>query len=1538
VNDALIASVMTALERQEMPLLSWGVTDAGFTREELNRLVSAQAQGVLASDVVDVLRDRGLVRAYLSGGQQVFRTRTAEAVRLFASLRQWMGRDWQAASTLVADYRLFVQPKIRPARNIPSSALMDAIQREGLSLSTTENRALTTLVRAGSSSELKLSRFQQEATLRLLDDLHAPQSRGAVICAGTGTGKTYAFYIPMLTRMAGWIDNREYVRGIMLYPRNELLKDQFSSVFRLCRQLDAVTVRPIRMGAFFGSTPGIADRASLQSAGWDRASAIAGFVCPFLQCPGLDADGRVCGGQLVWRDDDLATRTEAVVCASCGQRIPGSMLQLTRQHMRNHPPDLLFTNVDQLSRRIGDTNYGVLVGVGSVAPRVVLLDEAHSYEGVHGAQVALTLRRWRRAVAGREPVAFVGLSATLAGADRFFAQLVGLHDSEVVEISQTRPTPGSAAEFDDLGVEYHLALRHDAASGASVLATTIQSAMLARRVLDPEYPGPSRTLFGRQVFCFAESLDLTNRLFHDLRDAEQRLRLASKRWFLPGTVGYTESDHRAALLAGQAWDMPRTVGHQFGPGSRVLSIGRVSSQDPGIDNSWDIVVATSSLEVGYDSDAVGAVLQHKAPRSGASFLQRVGRAGRPERMRPWKVVVLSDFGRDRSAFQSAEDLFQPQIAASELPVRNRYVLRMQCVLAFMDWLAGEMARQNVRGFSSWNLCSQPKDADVSEWESKERGRQVSAAKFLEQLMDEGATGDSLRDRLRGYLASALRVTSSEGEIIDELLWAQPRPLMRSVLPTLHRRLASNWASAFDAKESFWRDRPLPEFIPQFLSNDLNLPEVLVCASNGGVELPLESVPVAIAIGTMTPGNVTRRYAVRSRDQAYWIPLAGAPLPSALAIGGWITSGQDLGTVVLPGDTGQEAIHIVRPYALQCEQVPRTIDPSSRVDPMWRSRVDAEGAPERFAPPSRNEWASVITELAFCTHQRGSVARVTRASVGGKGQLRRRPSGQTDVVEYRLVDGAGQPAGLGFVMDCDGLRLRYSPPRDICALTAANATLARWMRVEAFRHRVFCDSVLPADINRFQRQHLADGLLAGVAAWAEVRSLSVIAALEQIRTSSAGLAAIFERAITVILRSAEPAEEDLSTETDGVAGEGEDRDTASASAPPTQSRRVKELMEVLRRQEVVDTLLDHAQALVEPIHGPWWENFLADRFHATLGLAMLECLGRADPAVDADDLILDLTAEGGASLSSPSERTLWITEATPGGTGIIERVRAAYIGDPGRFFMLLGAVLGTTEGELVDEHLTSLVRSLSHDVQLADHMQVARSAVGVAPSIQATGDLFDALASRGFTLTHRFRTALAARLLRPMALNAGPQMDALLRTLIDSWDETETRLGIELDPRAAAFLAAERTEVGDTLRAIIGQDPPDNDDWRYRQVLSMLWPRGGMLRASALDGYSRFEAIPRPDRLLVLQTVSSRRRVVRIAQHGWQEELRRQLLAGEPVALGGPASLIETLRAEALSVLAADYETGYLRLPVVFEGVRIAGGEAFLDLRLKGGLS
>jgi len=112
-----------------------------------------------------------------------------------------------------------------------------------------------------------------------------------------------------------------------------------------------------------------------------------------------------------------------------------------------------------------------------------------------------------------------------------------------------------------------------------------------------------------------------------------------------------------------------------------LVIGRTTSRDPGVDATANVVVATSALEVGFNDPDVAAVVQHKAPRSAASFLQRRGRAGRPRAMRPLTVLVLSDYGRDRAAFQSYEQLFDPNIEIAPLPVRNLYVLRMQAVYA-----------------------------------------------------------------------------------------------------------------------------------------------------------------------------------------------------------------------------------------------------------------------------------------------------------------------------------------------------------------------------------------------------------------------------------------------------------------------------------------------------------------------------------------------------------------------------------------------------------------------------------------------------------------------------------------------------------------------------------------------------------------------------------------------------------------------------------------------------------------------------------------
>ncbi|MCP2936265.1 hypothetical protein NK983_26625, partial [Salmonella enterica subsp. enterica serovar Typhimurium] len=93
---------------------------------------------------------------------------------------------------------------------------------------------------------------------------------------------------------------------------------------------------------------------------------------------------------------------------------------------------------------------------------------------------------------------------------------------------------------------------------------------------------------------------------------------------------------------------------------------------------------------GYDDPAVGVVLQHKAPRDMAQFLQRKGRAGRTRHMRPWTVMVLSDYGRDRLAYQAYEQFFDPELPPRELPLGNRYIRRMQATYALIDYLGVDM--------------------------------------------------------------------------------------------------------------------------------------------------------------------------------------------------------------------------------------------------------------------------------------------------------------------------------------------------------------------------------------------------------------------------------------------------------------------------------------------------------------------------------------------------------------------------------------------------------------------------------------------------------------------------------------------------------------------------------------------------------------------------------------------------------------------------------------------------------------------------------
>ena len=216
--------------------------------------------------------------------------------------------------------------------------------------------------------------------------------------------------------------------------------------------------------------------------------------------------------------------------------------------------------------------------------------------------------------------------------------------------------------------------------------------MLLLRLQDPLGEGTSGGLFGEKVFAFCDNLDTVNRLFSSLLSAEgRRPNAAVDAQNRPLALLRSETHHPA-----EDWNTRDAEGQNWWMVDRLREspvppeIDLVSAQSPGVKDNAVHVVATSSLEVGYDDPGVGAVLQHKAPRDVAGFLQRRGRAGRPQIMRPWTVVVLSDYGRDRLTYQRYEELLDPELPPKALPLA-KIDPRMQASFAVVDWLGHRLA-------------------------------------------------------------------------------------------------------------------------------------------------------------------------------------------------------------------------------------------------------------------------------------------------------------------------------------------------------------------------------------------------------------------------------------------------------------------------------------------------------------------------------------------------------------------------------------------------------------------------------------------------------------------------------------------------------------------------------------------------------------------------------------------------------------------------------------------------------------------------------
>jgi hypothetical protein len=1437
-----LLAALDLLEEVDARNIAWGLTDESWTKAQIVALLEQRWEGDDPEACIEELTTANLLVKLPREWPNRYRTRMAESVRLFAHLRQLLpGKPWQAGSSLVSDYRFLRRPRNFPNRDIPPGTAVAALQERGVPA-----RLLTQAERI--LGDRHISRFQLDATAAVFSTLESAEDSGVVVGAGTGSGKTLAFYLPALAALAA--GGAQSPRVVAIYPRNELLKDQLATAMAEVAALRSHGGPALTVGAYFGPTPFSAGQDPSRRDGWWKRR--EKWICPFLKCPAMLPSGEPCGGDLAWqrpRQPRNPLEWGKLDCQRSGHVVEAGQFLLTRQANQKQPPDILFTTNEMLNLSLSDGWARHVFGLGPNAsrkPRIVLLDEIHTYSGTAGAQAALLLRRWRHLL--QTPITWVGLSATLANATEFFSDLCGVPTEEITDV---RPDPD---DITQRGAEYQLLLRGDPASQSALLSTTIQSLMLLRRVLDKN-GGSLANPFGTRVFAFLENLDLVNRLFRQLLSAEGRDPIGKRAPNEAVLAGLRLPDYARRYMAipdevvwdwdGQYWWLPEALG--FGEGSLVIS--RTSSQDAGVNATADIVVASSALEVGYDDPRVGGVLQHKAPHDIASFLQRRGRAGRLQHQRPWTVVVLSDYGRDRLVFQSYESILDPSIPAKHLPLGNQSVRKMQAAMCLLDWAATKL---NVDRGTRWGVRRA--------WSSPGS----TPEEFLEdslKLLEDVMAGRQEQQELVDFVRSSLSLRHDE---LHSVCWEQPRALLLEVVPTAYRRLQSNWATTKSSKLYRNTDtvarQPLPEYIPANLFSDLELPEVRIEPPEGYDPAAETQIPIAMALNELAPGKVTLRWAVQ-KVRGLWIkpPSSGlVDLEEAFA---------DEGIVVakVPGD-GQE-VPLVRPVVIRPVVALAPILPTSNARLRWRFLADLDAPDTEIPRPRSGPLGDLVPRLnVYLSSDRGSLT-TSRYATRGAAEIVTRQG--REHLDYTL-NWRGEPAAVGYTSQVDAVAITVTVPESIDDFNlATDPERLRQLRTDRFT------SLVHQEMDALGYSSFTADRVAEVALTIISEHVARGSAIDDLRgLNIREWANRAEQVVDAVL----------------LIGDWTDPDEFPLRAT---------ILDAFNDLSVGDAVRSALGALTASPDDDWLP-WVRKRYLQTFAAAWQEAAQQACEDFDIEsDAVVDIVDSGAG------DATVVISDAGPGGGGLVESLAREIADDPCRFDRLVAVAVAPSETEGIDLALRETLRLLAEQGPTTTAANGFRNAA--TSRLDAWQRLVGQLADEGIPRGHANLAALSLRIFRA---GSGPQTDALLRLLIEKWDEIDERAGFAVDQRTVCIVLASNAQVAEAVRQINQGAGAEMSSATIQSVIqSLLWTRASARRAEALRINNRFvwDRVL-TERTLVADLLPTPAASIDVASADWRDVLAESLKSDGSATIfsGNAVAMADAIRSLMVSPLELDW--------------------------------
>lgn len=234
------------------------------------------------------------------------------------------------------------------------------------------------------------------------------EGKNLIVSTGTGSGKTESFLIPVLNAI---IAERKHcretgkcytpgVRAMILYPMNALVADQLRrirDILRAAEQCGIPYAEEITFGMYTGEVE------TLQGEEYQEKR--------------LRRENGAAYGALRHRLNDIETETKAMGIQTEHPYLSNDSSIANEYTARsdwenNQAADILITNYSMLERLMLDPARNPLFS--SDTWKFIVLDEAHTYDGGTGTEIAWLMRRLTKRISTKKrPLQYIATSATM---------------------------------------------------------------------------------------------------------------------------------------------------------------------------------------------------------------------------------------------------------------------------------------------------------------------------------------------------------------------------------------------------------------------------------------------------------------------------------------------------------------------------------------------------------------------------------------------------------------------------------------------------------------------------------------------------------------------------------------------------------------------------------------------------------------------------------------------------------------------------------------------------------------------------------------------------------------------------------------------------------------------------------------------------------------------------------------------------------------------------------------------------------------------